>query len=164
MDAPGLYDTDILEWTEQQAAALRALAARPDLPNALDLENVIEEIEALGRSQFKAATSPIRLIMLHVLKAAFAPDAPALAHWRTEIASWHSDVLDELTPSMHQRVDMQVLWVRALKEAAPALRENGAMLPMDLPRSCPFVLADFLGEDFDVDAAVARIRAAFPAP
>ncbi len=92
MDARSLCETDILEWTEQQAAALRALAARPDLPNALDLENVIEEIEALGRSQFKAATNPVRLILLHVLKAAFAPDASSLAHWRTEIASWQSDV------------------------------------------------------------------------
>lgn len=109
MDAPSLYDTDILEWSEQQAAALRALAARPDLPNALDLANVIEEIEALGRSQFKAATSPIRLILLHVLKLAFAPDSPAAAHWHTEIATWHNDVLDELTPSMHQRVDMDAL-------------------------------------------------------
>ncbi|GEM_PF-5947827 len=46
-----LYDTDILAWSEQQAAVLRALAVRHDLPNDLDLSHVAEEIEDLGLSQ-----------------------------------------------------------------------------------------------------------------
>ena len=49
-----LYDEDILVWSEQQAAALRSLASRRDLPNELDLANVIEEIEDVGRSEFHA--------------------------------------------------------------------------------------------------------------
>src|SRR3954470_14023612 len=81
MGEASLYETDILAWTEEQAAALRALAGRPDLPNALDLPNVIEEIEALGRTELKAATSPIRLILEHLVKLAADPDAPARLHW-----------------------------------------------------------------------------------
>ncbi|WP_165943224.1 DUF29 domain-containing protein [Roseicella aquatilis] len=159
MGETSLYDTDILAWTEEQAAALRALAGRPDLPNALDLPNVIEEIETLGRTELKAATSPIRLILLHLLKVAFVPDSQAEAHWRTEIVTWHGDVQDNMTISMHQRVDMDALWRRALREAGAALRENGAALPRTLPGECPFGLEDFLGETFDTDAAVARLRA-----
>ncbi len=34
MDRPSLYDDDIVTWAEEQAAALRALAARGDLSNA----------------------------------------------------------------------------------------------------------------------------------
>src|SRR6266705_578176 len=49
------YDADILAWSEQQAAVLRDLArSRHDLPNELDLENVAEEIECVGRSEFDA--------------------------------------------------------------------------------------------------------------
>jgi hypothetical protein len=44
MAGTDLYDTDILAWSEQQAEALRELAARRDLPNALDLPHVLEEI------------------------------------------------------------------------------------------------------------------------
>ena len=47
-----LYDEDILVWSEQQAAALRSLASRLDLPNELDLANVIEEIEDVGEATF----------------------------------------------------------------------------------------------------------------
>ena len=37
------YDEDILIWSERQAAALRSLATRRDLPNDLDLANVVED-------------------------------------------------------------------------------------------------------------------------
>jgi hypothetical protein len=40
-----LYDTDIVLWSEQQAAALRRRAA-----NEIDWENVAEEIEAVVRA------------------------------------------------------------------------------------------------------------------
>lgn len=162
MGETSLYETDILAWTEEQAAALRMLAGRPDLPNALDLPNVIEEIEALGRTELKSATSPIRLILLHLLKIAFVPDSRDEAHWRTEIANWHDEVQENMTNSMHQRVDMDALWRRAMRLAGPALKENGSVLPRGLPSECPFVLQDFLGEEFDVDTAVGRLRALTP--
>ncbi len=155
-----LYETDILAWSEQQAVALRDLAARRDLPNALDLENVIEEIESLGRNEFTAATSPIRLILGHLLKAASDPDAPARLHWFDEILRWHGEMKDSLTPSMHQRVDMDALWRRALSEAASSLALHGKTLIPGLPKESPFALQDFLGESFDIQAALARIRTA----
>ena len=76
-----LYDEDILVWSEQQAAALRSLASRRDLPNELDLANVIEEIEDVGRSDLHAATSHVRLILGHLAKGWADPRSRALRHW-----------------------------------------------------------------------------------
>jgi hypothetical protein len=46
------YDTDILTWSERQAALLRHRAAGELINNAdLDWPNIAEEIEALGRSE-----------------------------------------------------------------------------------------------------------------
>ena len=66
-----LYDDDILLWSEQQAAAIRRLreTAR-GLPNELDIENVAEEIESVGRSELAAVESYIELILLHLIKLA----------------------------------------------------------------------------------------------
>ena len=44
-----LYDTDILLWSEQQAELLRRRAA-----NALDWDNLAEEIGDVGLSQLRA--------------------------------------------------------------------------------------------------------------
>ena len=62
-----LYDEDILVWSERQAAALRSLASRRDLPNELDLANVIEEIEDVGRSEFHTVESLIENILAHLV-------------------------------------------------------------------------------------------------
>ena len=52
-----LYEADFLLWTERQAAELRALAhSCRDLPNALDLDHIAEEIEDLGRSELNAGS------------------------------------------------------------------------------------------------------------
>lgn len=160
MGETSLYETDILAWTEEQAAALRALAGRPDLPNALDLPNVIEEIEALGRSEFRAAISPMRLIMEHLVKLASAPEAPSVPHWTDEILRWHRDVQAALAPSMHQRVDLPGLWRQAVRDAARSLRAHGDEVLPGLPEECPLTLADFLAAEFDIDGAVERLRAA----
>ena len=88
--SPSTYDADFLVWSEQQAQALRELAKnRALLPNALDLEHLIEEVEDLGRSEFNAVESQILNIMVHLIKMAGDPDAPAVAHWYDEIQAFH---------------------------------------------------------------------------
>ncbi len=154
-----LYETDILAWTEQQAAALRALATRRDLPNELDLGNLLEEVESVGRSQLNAVESRIRLILGHLAKAVSDPGSPALRHWRTECVAWQGDLLQALTPSMHQRLDMDRIWRRALREAAAALDEHGAALHPGLPDAAPVGLADLLDEGFDLLRAAESLRA-----
>jgi Domain of unknown function DUF29 len=59
-----LYQTDYYAWTKDQAAKLRALAAaRVNSP--LDLENLAEEIESLGRSDWRAARSQVQRVIEH---------------------------------------------------------------------------------------------------
>ena len=106
MDDSGLYDTDILIWSDRQAAALRGLAARRDLPNELDLANVIEEIEDVGRREINAATSYVRLILGHVAKGWADPRSRAMRHWAADVGNWRNELLQHMTPSMRDRIDM----------------------------------------------------------
>ena len=45
MDDQVTYEEDFCGWSQRQAAALRRLAGKRDLPNDLDLDHVAEEIE-----------------------------------------------------------------------------------------------------------------------
>ena len=64
MDRRSLYDEDIYAWAQQQADALRRLAGtRRDLPNELDLENVAEEIQDVGKSELGKVESFIELVL-----------------------------------------------------------------------------------------------------
>ena len=82
MDRPSLYDDHIVTWAEEQAAALRALGARSDLSNAVDWENVAEEIESVGRSQLRAVEGLLVQALAHMLKRLSAPDLPVTRPWR----------------------------------------------------------------------------------
>jgi Domain of unknown function DUF29 len=159
MDQPVSYDEDFLAWSEQQAAALRGLAGRRGLPNALDLEQVAEEIEDLGRAEFNAVKSYIRQILAHLIKAASEPSAGATSHWRKEVVAFHNALLDAFTPSMAQKIDLDVLWRRAVKEAEAALKDEGGALAAGLPGKCPFTLKALLSEALDFDEAFASLRA-----
>ena len=136
-----LYDEDILIWSEQQAAALRYLANRRDLPNDLDLANVIEEIEDVGRSEFHTVESLIENILTHLVLLAADPDAPATRGWIAEITAWNLTLRRRITPSMQARLDVPSLWRDSLEVAA----------------------AKLAGWDEDKAAAVTRLREA-PAP
>ena len=82
---PDLYDTDILLWSEQQAALLRRRSV-----NALDWDNLVEEVEAVGRSELHAVQSHLILALLHDLKAEAWPLSRDVEHWRAE-ARGHRD-------------------------------------------------------------------------
>ena len=69
-----LYDDDIVLWSEEQAEVIRRLGrTRRDLPNDLDIDNVAEEIESVGRSEMASMESFLRLLMLRLIKIAWCP-------------------------------------------------------------------------------------------
>lgn len=155
------YREDFFAWTQHQATLLRALAeGRQEFPKNLDVANVAEEIEDLGKAELRAVTSLIRQILAHLIKAASDPQSQAFGHWRTEATNFSLDLPDFYVRSMRQLIDMQVLWWRALKAADVALREQGSALPRDLPVECPYSIDDIVGEGFDFEAALERLRGA----
>jgi hypothetical protein len=159
MDRASLYDEDIYAWAQQQAEALRRLAeTRRDLPNELDLENVAEEIEDVGKSELSKVESFIRLILVHLLKAASAPRAPSLRKWALEVRLFRAQLLKNLSRSMRSKVDMDEIWSLALIEAEVDLVSEGDELVSDPPRTSPFSLDDLTGKSFDLAEMVERIK------
>jgi Domain of unknown function DUF29 len=157
MDRPDLYDRDILVWSEQQATALRRLASRHDLPNDLDLGNVVEEIESVGRTELRAAESFSELILIHVAKAVSDPDAATIAQWRTECIGWRAQLLRAFSPAMRQRIDMDGIWKSALEQAEAALAEHSEQLAASLSGPCLISLDDLLSQDCEFRDVVSRI-------
>jgi len=117
MDHDSLYETDICAWAEQQAAALRGFASRADLPNELDLPNIVEEIEDVGNSQLRAVSSFMRLILSHLVLIAVEADADSVGHWTREVATYRGELIQSWQRSMRQRVEMDRIWRNAVDEA-----------------------------------------------
>ena len=125
MDQPSLYADDIVTWAEQQAAALRGLARRPELSNVLDWENVAEEIESVGRSQINAVEGLLLQVMVHLLKQISAPGSPAQRHWRSEILTFQTSAHRHFSRSMRRRIEIDEMWPAAMKIAGAELVAYG---------------------------------------
>ena len=149
-----LYDTDVLAWSEHQSELLRRLAKGERLNETIDWENVIEEVESVGRSELNACRSLLRQALIHLLKLHLAPSGRAASHWRGEVDTFLADARHYATPSMRQRVAMSTLYAEALSRLRTEAK--GRCDPR-LPATCPFALDDLLAEEPDVAALVARI-------
>ena len=159
MDRRSLYDEDVYAWAQQQAEALRRLAeTRHDLPNELDLENVAEEIEDVGKSELGKVESFIELILVHLIKAASVPNADPYRKWGKEVRLFQAQLLKNLTRSMRAKVDMDELWRLARLRADIDLTGAGDELLAELPAASPFALDDLTAPEFDFEAALARVK------
>jgi Domain of unknown function DUF29 len=132
---------------------------RRDLPNDLDLENIIEAIETVGRNELRAAESFVRLILTHLVKAVSDPNARVLGHWRIEAINWRFELLQAFTPSMRRRIDMDKIRASELTAATADLEEHGHEVAPRLAGPCPVALDDILSDDFDLRTAAADLRA-----
>ena len=138
------YDTDILVWSEHQAALLRRVAAGERINDQVDWEKVIEEIESVGSEQMHAVQSLLVQALIHMLKAEAWPLSPAAPGWRAEAVRFRGDAADRFSPSMRQRIDLGKLYRRALR-AMPETIDGQPPLP--LREQCPVTLDELLSED-----------------
>jgi hypothetical protein len=152
-----LYDDDIVAWAEAQAGSLRALARQPGLSNALDWENVAEEIESVGRSQVTGVESKLAKMFVHLMKLVSDPDALPQRGWRAEVIAFQRSMIRQHTPSMSRQIDLDQVWRHARDAARQDLAEFGAVLHPGLGPACPFAWRELLSPEFDVDTALLRV-------
>jgi Domain of unknown function DUF29 len=137
-----LYDSDYFLWSEHQAALLRQGKL-----TLLDIENLAEEIESLGKSDRRALMSQVNRILVHLLKWQFQPDRRT-ASWEKSIRSARRSIsrILEDSPSLKDAMS-----ARLEKEFDLARRD--ASRETGLPESAfskrrPYTEAQILDEDF----------------
>lgn len=136
------YDTDFYRWTQAQAAALRTKDVE-----ALDLDNLAEEIESLGRSDRRSIVSHLERLLLHLLKWREQPQGRG-ASWRSTIRYARREIAKLLaeSPSLHDYPARQL--AAAYRHAREdAVDETGLPLAT-FPEACPWTPKQVMAEDF----------------
>lgn len=138
---PSDYETDILEWSEHQAALLRRIAGGEQPNERPDWPNIAEEIESVGRSERRACESHLVLSLVHDLKAEAWPLWRDVPHWRAEARHHRNEARAACTPSMMSKIDIAQLYRRALSELPD---EMDGQPPLPVPPECPVTVAELL--------------------
>ena len=140
----GNYDTDLLTWSERQAALLRRRAAGELVNDAeIDWSNVAKEIESVGRSERRELRNRLARLLQRLLKWQYQPEHRSRS-WRATIATQRREIEALLADSPSLRATLPDLLAVAYRAARnDAIMETGLL---DLPEVSPFTVEQALGE------------------
>ena len=156
-----LYDRDGFAWAKQQAAALR----RRDL-EAIDWENVIEEIEGVGRTEQDPWLTHCEkaLECMLLIEHWKSPSVSNLKQWQSEIRESQLEMSFVIghNPSLRQECEemLAMAWDFARGEAVARLAKYSAdkagalndepferAADAQVPKDCPYLLKHVAGYD-----------------
>ncbi|WP_309606897.1 DUF29 domain-containing protein [Phenylobacterium sp.] len=140
-----LYDRDFFAWTQDQADALRRRSV-----NELDWENLLEEVEGMGKQARSELRSQIVILLQHLLNWRFQPERRSRS-WMFTILEQRGEaqrVVDE-SPSLKPLVE------QIFTDAYPTARLRAARetrrLPKSFPAESPFTWDEAMNEPVDLE-------------
>ena len=139
-----LYEADFYVWALAQADLLRARRF-----DALDLENLIEEVEGLADTKLAAVLSNAAVVIEHLLELQHSPATDPRNSWRAGVREHRRRLWIESTPRLTQILAERLseLYARARDDAAAGMRDHGEHAAADaLPTACPYTLDQIAGD------------------
>ncbi|MFS8875378.1 DUF29 domain-containing protein [Synechococcus sp. R5-13] len=137
-----LYDCDFYAWTQEQAALLRSRQW-----DRLDIPNLVEEIETLGRQERRELVNRLGILVGHLLKWQFQPQQRSKSRIATII-----EQRQEIQELIADNPSLKSYLVEAIEKAY----QKGILLvaketPLsldDLPAQCPYTLDQVMDPNF----------------
>jgi hypothetical protein len=145
----GLYEKDFALWIGQQVDALRQAAIEGRLGD-VDIENIIEELEGLAKSDRRELFSRLVVLIVHLLKLQLQPKS-ASGSWMSSVLEQSRQIRELLNDSPSLKRHMGSFIERASRDAC---REAAAEMNMPLDALSPkdvdpsLVRRAIAGEDF----------------
>lgn len=140
-----LYDADYQRWLDDTIAQLKARNFQ-----AIDVENLIEEMESLGKSDKRAIASYLMRLCEHLLKIAYweSERAAWFRGWVLEVNNFRWEIASILqdSPSLQQflRANFAIAYQKARKNLVKVVPSFADLLP-ETPN---FTLEQALEEDW----------------
>ncbi|ACK70351.1 protein of unknown function DUF29 [Gloeothece citriformis PCC 7424] len=137
IDLKTLYNTEYDQWLEEIIQQLKHRQVED-----LDYENLIEELEALGRSEKSAVKSLLLQVMVHLMLYEFWEEERERNgnHWAGEIITFRVQLEDRLTTNLRNYLEEQL---SSIYQNARLITQKKTGLT-SLPEDCPYSLNELL--------------------
>ncbi len=135
-----IYEKDFYGWTKEQATLLRT----HDFAQ-LDLDNLIEEIESMGRSERRQLVSRLEVLLMHLLKWQYQPDLQGHS-WHATIAEQRRRIHRLLRDNPSLQPEVINCLTDAYEDARYAAADETGLPLVTFPEQCPYALDQVLGQ------------------
>lgn len=136
------YERDFYSWLMEQARHVRA--GRWD---ALDRDNLAEEIESAAREQFNKLESALRVLMTHMLKWDHQASRRSRS-WSLSIKAQRLDLDDVLADNPGLRPRIEEATTRAYRRARVEAAKETGLAESLFPTACPYSWNDIVSREF----------------
>ncbi|NCJ07938.1 DUF29 family protein [Synechococcales cyanobacterium C] len=140
MPTTTLYDQDFYAWTQHQVDLLRSGCLAE-----LDLENLIEEIESLGKQQRQELRNRLGVLLGHLLKWHYQPEARSKS-WVYTIKEQRRRIQEHLADNPSLKPYLCEAIERGYRDSLDLVGRETPLDPNQLPQTCPFSEADIFAE------------------
>jgi hypothetical protein len=137
-----LYETDYLKWIETTIAQMKQQNY-----GAIDWENLIDEIEDMGRSERRSLESNLTVILLHLLKWQFQPDRRSIS-WEATIAEHRKRIRKAFKDSPSLKPYFEEIFAECYEDAVEFASIETRMPAATFPPNCPYSSAEVLDSGF----------------
>ena len=141
-DLQSLYEIDESLWLEETIILLKEKRFQ-----YLDLNNLIEELEALGKRDKNAVASLLEQIIRHLLLLQYWTEEYEMNgnHWQTEIIGFRNQLERLLTNNLQNYLhsELEKIYKGGLKYA-----RQKTQFKIDFPEYCPYSLDQLLDENY----------------
>jgi hypothetical protein len=138
-----LYEIDDYLWLQETLKLLK----NNDF-NSLDLENLIEELEGLGKNSFNKVRSLLRQIIIHLLLLEHWQEEYALnhRHWMGEIIAFRDDLSNNLTTTLNNKLNQELESIYNVSRRV-VIQKTGLHQKL-FPAHCPYSLKQLLNDSW----------------
>ncbi len=137
-----IYETDFYTWTQQQAAFLKSGQF-----SEIDLENLIEEVESMGRSEKRALESRLIILLQHLLKWQYQP-ARRGRSWELTIKGQRMKFIKVLNENPGLKPSLDQCLIDAYQFAIVEASKETGLDEKTFPSVCPWELKEITRLDF----------------
>ncbi|MEH2193202.1 MAG: DUF29 domain-containing protein [Nostoc sp.] len=137
-----LYEQDFYLWIQTTAELLKQGRL-----TELDLENLIEEIETMGRSEKKALRSNLEVVLMHLLKYKYQAEKRS-GSWRARIREHRKRLREALEESPSLKPYFGEVFGLCYDNARLLAADETELHPAIFPEQSPFTPEQALNPDF----------------
>ena len=137
-----LYDQDFYLWIETTAKQLKEGRF-----SELDLENLIEEIECMGRSEKKAIKSNLIVVLIHLLKYKYQPEKHSNS-WKGSIREHRRRLKEAFVDSPSLKPYFQEVLPQCYQDARKQASDETGLSLDTFGVDSPFTADECLDEEF----------------
>ena len=133
-----LYDQDFYQWTHEQAELMKAGAL-----SQLDIPNLIEEIESMGRSEKRELRSRLTVLLMHLLKWDYQPDRRS-GSCKSTINTQRMDIEFVLKDNPSLKHNLEIVIDETYRFARQRVADETGLPESVFPLSCAYTVEQIM--------------------